>query len=244
MARKRKRGPCHPVAANALTEPLGPESRPPKYYSRLEFASPEEGHGPLGIVGRELQLVWYQTEKDRDRDRHGSVVSVLEFRDCWRNRGPLGDRYHFKAFLLEDMSGEYREWVDHQVHRGRAWTDAADVLETEVHFSVGIRQLAIDPFSDDEPPLQPFVIHTPDVQDLSSPQLDMLFDAMSHLFQNMPAMMLMEDLQRQRTAGPECEQSPGNASGDPGRGNATQDADAASVADPLSAIRSMCFPPR
>lgn len=41
---------------------------------------------------------------------------------------------------------------------------------------------------------RPFTLHKPDVEDLSSPQMDMLFDAMSFLYQSIPAMKLMEDI--------------------------------------------------
>jgi hypothetical protein len=200
MSRKRKRGTCRLSHATALADGLPPESRPAKYYSQLVFADPRGGTGPLCIVGRELQLLWYQTKGDRDRERNGRIVSVLEFRDCWKSRGPLGTRYHFAASLLEDMSGEYGEWAGHQEHPGRPFGDEADVLETEIRFSVAVQEKNDDPFGRCAPATQPFVIHSPDVQELSSAQLDMLFDAMSLLYRSIPAMVLMEELRAQHAA--------------------------------------------
>jgi hypothetical protein len=185
----------------AAADWLPPESRPHRYYSRLVFAG--SGTGTLGIVGRELQLVWYETQRDCDRERNGKLVSVLEFRDCRRSRGPLGERYYFTASLLEDMSGEYRAWASHQEHPGRPFGEDADVLETEVRFSVSVQEKTNGFLTDCAPATQPFIIHTPDVQDLSSPQLDMLFDAMNCLYRSIPGMILMEELRSEQTAEPE-----------------------------------------
>jgi hypothetical protein len=48
--------------------------------------------------------------------------------------------------VLEDVSGEYREWVGHQAHRGRPLSADSDVPETEVEFSVAAQETS-DPLS-------------------------------------------------------------------------------------------------
>ncbi len=173
---------------------LPPESNSNKFHSQLLLTRTDGGSGPLCIVGRELQLVWYATERDRAQDRHGRLVCVLEFRDCRRRRDESGDRYYFTAVLLEDVSGEYREWLGHQEHRGRPFGEDADVLETEVRFSVAAPQRPEQPFAMEAPATQLFVIHQPEVSELSSPQLDMIFDVMSFLYQSIPGMELMAEL--------------------------------------------------
>jgi hypothetical protein len=55
----------------------------------------------------------------------------------------------------------------------------SDVLETEVRFSVAAQE-ARGPLSGvHAPATRPFSIHRPEVEELSSPQLDMLFDALT-----------------------------------------------------------------
>jgi len=200
MSRKRKRGNKSPARAIPLADWLPPESSPNKYYSQLVFTDAEAGAGPLCIVGRELQLVWYDTERDRAKERNGKLVSVLEFRDCRRSRDHRGERYQFTGLLLEDMSGEYREWLGHQEHRGRPFGEGTGVLETEAQFSVAVQETMEWPFSTDAPVAQPFTLHKPDAEDLSSPQVDMLFDVMAFLYQSIPAMKLMEDVRAQHIA--------------------------------------------
>jgi hypothetical protein len=200
MSRKRKRGNKVPVRAIPLADGLPPESSPSKYCSQLVFTDAEGGEGPLCVVGRELQLVWYDTERDRARERNGNLVSVLEFRDCRRSRDHRGERYQFKGLLLEDLSGEYREWLGHQEHQGRPFGEDADVLKTEVRFSVAVRETMEAPYAVQAHATEPFSIEHPDVEELSSPQLDMLFDVMSLLYQNIAAMRLMEDLRTQHVA--------------------------------------------
>ena len=56
------------------------------------------------------------------------------------------------------------------------------------------------PYVVQEHATEPFLIEHPDVEELSSPQLDMLFDVMSLLYQNIAAMRLMEDLRTQHVA--------------------------------------------
>jgi hypothetical protein len=102
--------------------------------------------------------------------------------------------------LLEDVSGEYREWLDHQEHRGRPFSEDTDVLETEVRFSVTVPDRMREPFVEPAGATPPLFIHHPEMEELSSPQLDMLFDVMSFLYQNIPAMKLMEDFQIRRVA--------------------------------------------
>ena len=82
----------------------------------------------------------YDTERDRARERNGKLVSVLEFRDCRRSRDDRGERYQFKGLLLEDLSGEYREWLGHQEHQGRPFGEDIDVLKTAAQFSVAVRK--------------------------------------------------------------------------------------------------------
>jgi hypothetical protein len=183
-----------------LADWLPPESSPNRYCSQLAFTDAEGGSGPLCIVGRELQLVWYDTAKDRDRGRDGKLVCVLEFQDCRRGGDHRGDYYRFAALLLEEMSGEYREWLHHQKHRGHSLSEDTDVLETEVRFSVAVPERMNGPFAEHAPAPPPFLIHHPDVDELSSPQLDMLFDVMCFLYQSIPAMKLMEGLQAQHIA--------------------------------------------
>ena len=155
--------------------------------------------GPLCLVGRELQLVWYATERDRIQDRHGRLVCVLEFKDCWKRREESGDRYYFTAMLLEDLSGEYREWLGHQEHRGRPFGEDAEVLETEVRFSVAVQNAKERLLGMDAPAAQPFLIHQAELHELSSPQLDMIFDVMSFLYQSIPGMELMAELRARAT---------------------------------------------
>lgn len=200
MSRKRKRGNKPRSLSIPLPDWLPPESSPNKYYSQLVFADAEGGSGPLAIVGRELQLVWYKKERDRDRERNGKLVCVLEFWDCRRSRDHRGERYQFTGLLLEDMNGEYRKWVGHQEHKGRPFGEETDVLETEVQFSVAVQELLDWPSVAHAPVYQPFTLHEPDVEELSSPQLDMLFDVMAFLYQSIPAMKLMEDLRTQHVA--------------------------------------------
>jgi hypothetical protein len=50
------------------------------------------------------------------------------------------------------------------------------------------------------PATQPFSIQRPEVSQLSSPQLDMLFDVMSFLYHSIPAMELMENVRAQALA--------------------------------------------
>ena len=200
MSRKRKRGNKGPARAIPLADWLPPESSPSKYYSQLVFADAEAGAGPLGIVGRELQLLWYDTERDRAKERNGKLVCVLEIRDCRRSQDHRGERYQFTGLLLEDMNSEYREWLGHQERRGRPFGEGTGVLETEVQFSVAVRETAEWPFATDTPATQPFTLRQPDAEDLSSPQVDMLFDVMSYLYQSIPAMKLMEDLRAQHIA--------------------------------------------
>jgi hypothetical protein len=193
MSRKRKRGKKAPARSIPLLDWLPPESSPNNYYSQLVFADAEGGSGPLCIVGRELRLVWYKTRRDRDRERNGELVCVLEFRGCRRSRDHCGERYQFTGLLLEDMSGDYREWLGHQEHKGRLFGGETDVLETEVQFSVADQESLEWP-SGYAPATQPFTLQKPDVEELSSPQLDMLFDVMAFLYQSIPGMKLMEDL--------------------------------------------------
>lgn len=179
---------------------LPPESNPNKYVSQLVVTRTNGGSGPLCIVGRELQLVWYTTERDRAKARHGKLVCVLEFTECRKRREELGDRYHFTALLLEDVSGEYREWLGHQAHRGQPLGTDSNVLETEVRFSVAVQETRDLQLGVHAPATQPFSIHRPAVEELSSPQLDMLFDVMSFLYRSIPAMELMEQVQAQALA--------------------------------------------
>lgn len=200
MSRKRKRGRKAPVSAVPLADWFPPESSPSKYCSDLVFSDTEGGTGPLSIVGRELQLVWYKTERNRDRKRKGKVVCVLEFRDCWKSRDRQGDRYCFKTLLLEDLSGAYREWLDDQKHQGRPFGKDMEVLETEIRFSVAEPETMESPVATDTAGIQPFRIHQPDIQDLSNPQVDMLFDVMIFLYHQIPVLKQIEDLQRQHVA--------------------------------------------
>jgi hypothetical protein len=194
MSRKRKRERSSPSDVTELADWIPPESQPHKYYSRLVFANQAGGSGPLGMIGQELQLVWYQTKADRDKERHGKLVSVLEFRNCRRSQGPLGDGYHFTAVLIEDLSGEYREWAGHQAYQGRTFEADAEVLETEVHFSVFLPETTSGYAPAFPAARAPFLLHRPDVQELSSPQLDLLFNAMNALYRSIPAMRLLEEL--------------------------------------------------
>ena len=196
----RKNGRCGENAclhAIPRADWLPPESNPNKYHSQLVLTRAEGGTGSLCIVGRELQLVWYATERDRIQDRDGRLVCVLEFKDCRRRRDESGDRYYFTAVLLEDVSGEYREWLGHQAHRGRPFGEDADVLETEVRFSVAVQETLERRCSMDAPATQLFLIHQPALEELSSPQLDMIFDVMSFLYQSIPGMELMAELRAQ-----------------------------------------------
>ncbi len=99
---------------------------------------------------------------------------MLEFTDCWKRREELRNRYHFTALLLEDVSGEYREWLGHQSHRGRPLGANSDVLETEVRFSVAAQETRDPLLGVHAPASRPFLIQRPEVEELSSPQLDML----------------------------------------------------------------------
>ena len=49
----------------------------------------------------------------------------------------------------------------------------------------------------DAPATQLFLIHQPALEELSSPQLDMIFDVMSFLYQSIPGMELMAELRAQ-----------------------------------------------
>ena len=200
MSRKKKRGWNTSACAIPLADWLPAESSPSKYYKDLVFSDSEGGAGPLAIVGRELQLVWYKTERNRERKRKGKLVCVLEFHDCRKSRDHRGDRYCFTTLLLEDVSGEYREWIDRQRHHGRPFGAETDVLETEIQFSVAVYEPTDWQVATDATVVQPFQLHKPDVEDLSSPQVDMLFDVMSFLYQRIPAMQRMEALWMQRDA--------------------------------------------
>ncbi len=199
MSRKKNRREKPPPRKVPLADWLPPESSPSEYCSQLAFTDSSEGSGSLCIVGRELQLVWYETERDRDRARNGKLVCILEFQDCRKSRDHRGDRYHFTALLLEDMSGDYREWLGHQEHLGRAFGQDTDVLETEVRFSVAVQERIEGPFAESAPATAPFLLHHPEVEELSSPQLDMLFDVMNFLYASIPAMKTMEVLRTQRS---------------------------------------------
>lgn len=200
MSRRKKRNEKAPARAIPLPDWLPPESSPNKCYSQLVFADAEEGSGPLSIVGRELQLVWYETSRDREIECNGKLVCVLEFRDCRRNGDHRGERYQFAGLLLEDMSGEYRNWVGHQEHQGRPFAKDTHVLETAVRFSVALQERMEWPSGGPAPATQPFTLHQPDVEELSSPQVDMLFDVMTFLHQSMPGMELMDDLRARHVA--------------------------------------------
>ena len=200
MRKKTRRGEKTCLHAIPCADWLPPESNPNKYVSQLVVTRAEGGSGPLCIVGRELQLVWYATERDRAKERHGKLVCVLEFTECRKRREELGDRYHFTALLLEDVSGEYREWLGHQTHRGRPLGANSDVLETEVRFSVAAQETRDPLLGVHAPATRPFSIHRPEVEELSSPQLDMLFDVMSFLYRSIPAMELMENIRAQALA--------------------------------------------
>jgi hypothetical protein len=123
-----------------LADWLPAESSPSNYYTQLVFTDAEGGSGPLCIVGRELRLVWYKRRRDRDRERNGKLVCVLEFQDCRRGGDHRGERYQFTGLLLEDMSGEYRQWVARQEHRGRPFGENTDMVETQVQFSVAVQE--------------------------------------------------------------------------------------------------------
>ena len=200
MRKKNRRGETTCSHAIPRADWLPPESSPNKYVSQLVVTRTAGGSGPLCIVGRELQLVWYATERDRAKERHGKLVCVLEFTDCRKRRDEFGDRYQFTALLLEDVSGEYRDWLGHQAHRGRPLRAGADVLETEVRFSVAVQGPQDPLWGVHVPATRPFSIHRPEVEELSSPQLDMLFDVMSFLYHSIPAMELMENVQAQALA--------------------------------------------
>ncbi len=197
MRKKRRRGEKTCLRAIPRADWLSPESNPSKHVSQLVLTSPEGGSGPLCIVGREVQLVWYATERDRAKERHGELVCVLQFTDCRKGREEFGDCYHFTALLLEDVSGAYREWLGHQTHRGRPFGPDSDVLETEVRFSVAAQETRDPRLGMHAPATQPFSIQRPKVEELSSPQLDMLFDVMSFLYRTIPAMELMENVKTQ-----------------------------------------------
>jgi hypothetical protein len=99
--------------------------------------------------------------------------------------------------LLEDVSGEYREWLGHQEHCGRPFGEDVDVLETEVRFSVAVQQTRERLGEMHVPVTRLFSIHQPELNELSSPQLDMIFDVMNFLYQSIPGMELMAELQTQ-----------------------------------------------
>lgn len=200
MGSKKKHRKRSVVPTVPLADWLPPESSPSHYYSQLMFTDVEAGTGPLCIVGRELQLVWYDTKKDRDRERHGKLVAVLEFHGCQRCPGCHGERFRFTALLMEDISDEYRKWVGNQEHQGRSFTDSTDVLETTVRFSVVDRDAIERQGLPSTTAAQPFFLEQPEVDELSSPQLDILFDVMSFLYQSIPAMKLMEDFRTQHDA--------------------------------------------
>jgi hypothetical protein len=155
--------------------------------------------------------VWYETERDRDRERNGKLVCILEFQGCRRSRDHRGDRYEFTALLLEDMSGEYRQWLGHQEHLGQAFGENTDVIETEIRFSVAVQERVEGPFAVHAPAANPFLLHHPEVEELSSPQLDMLFDVMCFLYESIPAMRTMEDLRMQRIADDKGAEEAGSA---------------------------------
>jgi hypothetical protein len=198
MSRKRKHREKPPPPAIPRADWLPPESSPHEFYSQLAFTNADGGSGPLCIVGRELQLVWYETERDRDRERNGKLVCVLDFQYCRKSRDHRGNRYEFAGLLLEDMSGDYRQWLGRQAHLGRAFGNNTDVRETEIQFSVAVQERIEGLLSVQAPATAPFLLHHPDVEELSSPQLDMLFDVMSFLYGSIPAMKTMEDLRTQR----------------------------------------------
>ncbi|MFW6171114.1 MAG: hypothetical protein ACODAD_11535 [Planctomycetota bacterium] len=199
MGRKKRRHNQAVARAIPIADWLPPESGPCRYYSQLVFTD-VEGSGPLCIVGRELQLVWYDSEKHRDREKDGKLVAVLEFQDCWSCLEPGHEQYYFTALLMEEVSGEYRRWLGNQQHQGRSFADDTDVLETQVRFSVVGREAMEGSSAAFEPASQPFFLEEPSVESLSSPQLDMLFDVMSFLYQGIPAMKLMQDLRTQEDA--------------------------------------------
>ncbi len=194
MRKKGKRGQHECSCAIPQSDWLPPESSPNRHASQLILSEAREGSGPLCIVGREVQLVWYATERDRDRQRRGKLVAVLEFKDCYRQQDPHGDCYHFSAVLMEDVSGEYRQWLGHQQHRGRPFGEHADVLETAIRFSVASPTRTEQAVALEVAGPQPFSIHHPKLDELSSPQLDMMFDVMSFLYQSIPGMEMMSEL--------------------------------------------------
>ena len=78
MRKKTRHGETTCLHAISRADWLPPESNPNKSVSQLVVTRTEGGSGPLCIVGRELQLVWYATERDRFRERHGKLVCVLD----------------------------------------------------------------------------------------------------------------------------------------------------------------------
>lgn len=194
MRKKARRGEHACSCSIPQSDWLPPESSPNRHASQLILSQAQQGCGPLCIVGREVQLVWYATERDRDRQRRGKLVAVLEFKDCYRQRDPHGDCYHFSAVLMEDVSGEYREWLGHQQHRGRPFGEHADVLETAIRFSVASPARTEQAVALEVTGPQPFSIHHPRLDELSSPQLDIMFDVMSFLYQSIPGMEMMSEL--------------------------------------------------
>jgi hypothetical protein len=200
MSRGRKHGNNHSIPAVPPAGCLPQESSPSNYYSQLVFTHTGEGTGPLCIVGQELQLVWYRTEIDRARERDGKIVAIIEIHDCRIRRDHRGGYYLFSGMLLEEMSGEYREWLKHQEYRGRQFAEDTQVLETEVRFSVIGRGSLYESCVTQAPANLPFLVEQPKIEDLSSPQVDILFDVMTFIYQSIPAMKLMEDLQSQSFA--------------------------------------------
>ena len=199
MGKKKAPRDALPAGVIPSAGSIPPESKN-LHLSHLFFSRDKKGSGSLLIVGREVQLVWYDTEQDWRKQRNGRLVCMLEFQRCERRMTIDGDRYHFHGLLMEDLSGSYRKWASTQAEQGRGFDDSVEVLETRVHFSVAViervRQFSLA--SMNLPKVQPFIMHKPSLDDLSSPQLDMLFDIMSHLLNAIPSFKLMEDLEEQK----------------------------------------------
>jgi hypothetical protein len=196
MSRKKKRGGEPRPGVIVVAGGLPPESRPHKHFGQLIFAEPAKGSGLLGLVGRELHLVWYKTEKDRKKQHDGLLVCALEFKAC-RKQADLGDeRYCFDVKLMEDMSGNYRHWASAQPVPGCPLGEDTDVVETEISFSIAVRKRILNTGDLREAaPAHPFSIHKPDTKELSSPQVDMIWDVMSFLYHAIPGYELMHRLE-------------------------------------------------
>ena len=90
-------------------------------------------------------------------------------------------------------------------------TDESDYIESigkkaaaeainKARVDVAVQERMNGPFAQQAPGTHPFCIHYPEVDELSSPQVDMLFDVMVFLYQSIPAMKLMEDLRAEHVA--------------------------------------------